>query len=553
MNMDAFEDLLKRWRQRGAIITFTAVLLPLLMACTGFAIDIGSLMSYKAKLQNVADAAALAGVARFGGTKFDSVSYRLTKIPSDISNDGSFTITMGETEYKMVEDTSTYIPDSEAEVYVDSNTSSKQKLSLMELKQEDAKTTQMWASKDKNNKVNAVCYLVRLHDTIPTYFMRLFGIEDMTPEVVAVAMAYTEEKKIDDIIPEVVKNIVETIPAYYSESIVGEPFTVTNKEVADFHVRDLETDKDYFGYGRFTYFTEYWKTRKGWTDIIKEEKFDDDQSKIIAYQDPSDGGICAESIYADEGADVSSLTKHVYTLNRALMTKGKDEKEHASEITGLLVDRPSINDSERAKVRGVVLDITGEKLSDDESTPLYIRFESEPTKFGTYPTFVQSTTVNVNGYQKKPLIIAYDGPDPKRTLEDVPKTDVKKPWVAKSNDGSISATERLTSATVSAPYTVNLNADFNGVIYAPFSEITINGNGKINGFIMAGRIIDNGTSTTRTRLISSEVSLPTFDTTFKGYVGSKAQFSYEIKYITGRYSIVYDSLTYYTDRIVYKE
>ncbi|MBQ7480156.1 MAG: Tad domain-containing protein [Selenomonadaceae bacterium] len=561
-------NFLRHWRQRGAIITFTAFLLPLLMACTGLAIDMGNLMSYKAKLQNVADAAALAGVARFGGTQFDTVSYRLTKIPSDISDDGSFTLTMDETEYKMVEDTSTSIPDSEAEVYVDSNTRIGQKLSLMELKQEDANTTQMWASKDTNGNVNAVCYLVRLHDTIPTYFIRLFGIESLTPEAVAVAMAYisttTEEKKIDEFIPEVAKNIAETIPNYYWQSIVGRGFTVTNTapEIMDFDIRTTG-----FGYRKSAYFTDTWQ--KYIKDITKEEDFvEGDQ--IITYKDRDpigdpqkvnnewvisyDGSanaslvdsLCAEPIYADADADansLSSLKKLVYTLNSDLIqNKGSD-----GEITGLFLDRPAIGDSQT--VRATVLNITSDVLSKNETTPLYMRFESEPIRFGSWSTFVQPITVNVNGYQKKPLIIAYDGPDPNRTLKDVPKTDVKKPGSAWNNDTRILSTERLNSAKLSAPYTVNLNADFNGVIYAPFSEITIKGNGKINGFIMAARIIDLGAGATRTKLTSSEVSLPVWGAKHTG----GDTFSYTVTYIKGNYSIVYDSLTYYTNSIVYKE
>ncbi len=553
-------NFLRHWQQRGAIITFTAFLLPLLMACTGLAIDMGNLMSYKAKLQNVADAAALAGVARFGGTQFDSVSYRLTKIPSDISEDGSFTLTMDEKEYKMVADTATSIPDNEAEEYVDSNTRIGQKLSLTKLKEEDEKTTQMWASKDTNGNVNAVCYLVRLHDTIPTYFIRLFGIENLTPEAVAVAMAYistkTEEKEIDEFIPEVAKNIAETIPNYYWESIVGNSFSVenTDKSIMDFEIRTKG-----FGYRKSAYFTDSWQNYI--KDITKEENLvDEDQSKIIAYKDREPSGtaqngelvyddnaplldsFCAKPIYADKDADVSSLKKLVYTLDSTLMKKGSD-----GEITGLFLDRPNIGPSQ--KVRATVLNITSDTLSENESTPLYMRFESEPIKFGNSSTFVQPITVNVNGYQKKPLIIAYDGPDPNRTLKDVPKIDVKKPGSAWNNDGKIKATERLTSAKLSGPYTVNLNADFNGVIYAPFSEITITGNGKINGFIMAARIIDLGASATRTKLTSSEVSLPVWGAKHEG--GNK--FSYTVTYIRGNYSIVYDSLTYYTNSIVYKE
>ena len=47
--------------QKGQIIVFTAVLLPLLIAATGFTVDFGNMYMHKARLQNAADAAAIAG------------------------------------------------------------------------------------------------------------------------------------------------------------------------------------------------------------------------------------------------------------------------------------------------------------------------------------------------------------------------------------------------------------------------------------------------------------------------------------------------------------
>lgn len=47
--------------QKGQIIVFTAILLPLLIAAAGFTIDLGNMYIHKARLQNAADAAAIAG------------------------------------------------------------------------------------------------------------------------------------------------------------------------------------------------------------------------------------------------------------------------------------------------------------------------------------------------------------------------------------------------------------------------------------------------------------------------------------------------------------
>lgn len=56
-------------RQKGQILVFTAVLLPLLIAACGFTLDFGNMYIHKSKLQNAADAAAIAGGYAFRDNK----------------------------------------------------------------------------------------------------------------------------------------------------------------------------------------------------------------------------------------------------------------------------------------------------------------------------------------------------------------------------------------------------------------------------------------------------------------------------------------------------
>ena len=56
-------------RQKGQILVFTAVLLPLLIAACGFTVDFGNMYMHKSKLQNAADAAAIAGGYAFRDNK----------------------------------------------------------------------------------------------------------------------------------------------------------------------------------------------------------------------------------------------------------------------------------------------------------------------------------------------------------------------------------------------------------------------------------------------------------------------------------------------------
>ena len=50
------------YSQKGAILTLTALLLPVLLGFLGLGYDVGMSHLYKARLQNAADAAALAGL-----------------------------------------------------------------------------------------------------------------------------------------------------------------------------------------------------------------------------------------------------------------------------------------------------------------------------------------------------------------------------------------------------------------------------------------------------------------------------------------------------------
>ena len=564
-------------RQKGATLIMTAFLLPVLFAALGGALDLGNLYVYKSQLQNVADSAALAGVA-YQGSQSGIITRRLVDPSASemvekkedgaivYNEDGSiayketFTITLDKTTYNFEQTENTGGFDTKAAEYVDLNTSDDRKLSLSELKAEDENTTMRWS----DTATSSQCYLVKLRNTIPTYFIRYFGIDELSVEATAVAMAYIEGDNTKEIIEETAKKIAETVPNYYWETIVGNSFTVTNMDASTKTVTIGSSEEDQmtinirtsgYGYKKAAYYTDSWGNYI--KNITTFDKFSDD---IIAYKDrdyingpytknnelcidysETEGLIsdpfCAEPIYVDdEGKEsMSYLQNLVYTLDADLIKKGDSGTK---EITGLFLDRPNIGASDTSKyVRGTVLNITSAKLSQDNATPLYMRFESEPIKFGGSPTFAQPITINVNGYQEKPMIIAYDGPDPKRTLKDVPKTDVKKPETAWAHDEErILSTERLTTAAVSPPYTIYLGADFNGVIYAPFSEITITGPGKINGYVLAARIRDKGTSTTRTQLTSSEVSLPRWETTHTG--GNS--FAYTIGYVKSTYSIVYD-------------
>ncbi len=70
-----------RWKkgtageQRGAFIVFTALAIWFLMMFVAFAVDFGNYYQHRARLQNAADAAALAGVAKYADSAAASAAF----------------------------------------------------------------------------------------------------------------------------------------------------------------------------------------------------------------------------------------------------------------------------------------------------------------------------------------------------------------------------------------------------------------------------------------------------------------------------------------------
>lgn len=66
-------DMWKSKAQKGAFLVFTALMIPIIFLCAGFAVDLGNAWAYKSKLQNAADAAALAGAKEYGDNGQETV------------------------------------------------------------------------------------------------------------------------------------------------------------------------------------------------------------------------------------------------------------------------------------------------------------------------------------------------------------------------------------------------------------------------------------------------------------------------------------------------
>lgn len=121
-------------RQKGQILVFTAVLLPLLIAACGFTVDFGNMYMHKSRLQNAADAAAIAGGYAFRDNKENIDSHPKA--------------------------------DNAAEESAKSNLSNFDGISRL--------------CQARVDKAGVIYYRVELSESVPVYFLRLFGVGDST-------------------------------------------------------------------------------------------------------------------------------------------------------------------------------------------------------------------------------------------------------------------------------------------------------------------------------------------------------------------------------------
>ena len=107
-----------------------------------------------------------------------------------------------------------------------------------------------------------------------------------------------------------------------------------------------------------------------------------------------DDEYCADPI---EGNDQLGLKGLTYTINRELI---QDKSSTGKETTSLYLDRPNTSSNGLGTpYRATYIDITGENLSDDKETTLYMKVESEPILVSGNNTL---STANYHYYQRRP-------------------------------------------------------------------------------------------------------------------------------------------------------
>ncbi len=604
-----------RWKkgtageQRGAFIVFTALTLWFLMMFVAFSVDFGNYYQHRSRLQNAADAAALAGVAKYTEEEIAANSAGAVSTPT--LSQGRL-VTLVEND-KAVSASQT-VRD-QAQNYVTNNYGNI-----------DIKYNKVWSEEATEETIeNGVTTSVKtthrycrvdLEDTIQTFFARIFGVDSLTVKVSALAMMDgAESTTVEEMLLTVSGNLNAIIPDYYWESIAKYKSNIYDKsskeKVGTTAAPDpndpSKSSNEIYGKENRNYLVS--DTNFDYTEVRWGARTDEDGNLIFGYTDVDhDGnsitdGICAKPIYGKGDTGDNILTQVFRFESPESVLYG------GQEIKGLFLDRDNITSkvtidgkSKWAGAADRFVDIYVGKLASNEKAtinplvPIFTRLESEPiqlsetkrtvngqTFVGGGLTTVCGITIHVtlpstaNLAEIKPFVFAYDGPDPNRGRYDAPwiasratQNGEAQDWI-KNNNGKdagkyssgqiredleplLRAVDRSvipeyitqSSLTTPGPIVVDIpsNCVFKGVIWAPRSQVTITGGGRIVGFIAARRIID-ASPADHTFVQSQRISMPTLAAYHPE--GKKYDyFDYERFYIEDYYNMVYSEFVDWT-------
>lgn len=585
-----------RWKkgtageQRGAFIVFTALAMWFLMMFVAFSVDFGNYYQHRSRLQNAADAAALAGVAE----------YTTEEVAANGGAAGS-TLTLGKGRLVSLVEGGEEAPDgvkNRAREYVKNN------YGAIEIKDNKVWSEEVTEETIENGLTTSVKTTQRycrvdLEDTVQTFFARIFGVDSLTVKVSALAMMdgtnthktlTVDLKRIAEDLSSLAPNIAwETIHwkdrTHTLDGVNIDPYTADeqakNRYVISDYVRDTGkmrvTDPTATSLGE-KFEKRVWGAR------------DDGNGYIVGYREPgkeekAKGDVIGKPIYLAPGKSFDETLKYVnaveFNINSSLYSYKK------MDIFALFIDRDNImRDKTGNQERFATFNIgsIGTAAGENPAVPLYVRIESEPQDVGgagTGLTTVCSIDINLDKksldtasvkMNPKPVVIIYEGPQQKREAEDAPwisrtTTTVKSRGTNYNlNPGEIryqmlplpdydGEDLKRNCIKTSAPVVLNIpeGYTFNGLIYMPRSQITIKGTGKINGFILAKKIINKEALSGCQWYTFHDYSLPTVSLESIGAVNSPEKImAFKDDVITGDFEMAYTpGVEDYSDKAYY--
>ena len=186
----------------------------------------------------------------------------------------------------------------------------------------------------------------------------------------------------------------------------------------------------------------------------------------------------------------------------------------------------------------------------DAYIPLCFRIESEGLAQASKCVNLTPKIIDVNYTPINPIIMAYDGPDPNRNAKQVLWFDPNKGRSYNPYQDNIIEEHYIMSAVhTSPPIYLNTNADFKGILYAPFSRVYINGPGKINGCVVAGDIVDN--SNINRTIYNTDITVPRLASEFQN--DAQSRYNYITSITNANIKIVTDEFNMFGLHNLYKD
>lgn len=579
-----------RWKkgtageQRGAFIVFTALTLWFLMMFVAFSVDFGNYYQHRSRLQNAADAAALAGVAKY--TEEEIAANSAGAVAAPTLSKGRL-VTLVEND-KAVSASRTVR--SQAQDYVTNNYGN------LDIKDNKVWSEEVTEEKTENGVTQSTTTTHRycrvdLVDTIPTFFARIFGVDSLTVKVSALALmdGSAAQQKLD--LEQIAKNLSEFAPNVGWETI---HYSNRNHTLDGQKIDPLSAD-------------EKAKNRNVITDFIRQRLGTDFQDTvygarydgtgyIVGYGEPWNGEGVGQPIYLANEANLAEantqVTTEIFNFNSSL------SKYSDYDIFALFVDRDNITpgkDATQHKKTGCYERFTTLNIGStvaakqgNVEVPFYVRIESEPSNVASNErglTTVCRIDINLDKnnlddasvtMNQKPVVIVYEGPQQNRGDYDAPwisnqhtakgavvsNYEMKagqiqneiEPLLKKFNNNRESVPKSMVQncITTSAPVVITIpdGYTFNGSIYMPRSKVIINGKGSINGFIFARKIEQEAEGNpNRKRLYYHDISLSTVSlVSINKLSSSEKEMVFETDTITGDFEMVYSNYVDYSDK-----
>lgn len=489
--------MFKYFKKRGQVLVFYALMIPLLFLFAGAGIDLGWYYLNVSRLQNAADAAAVAGAQMIYKNEKDLTTFKSLQRPLLTSNrtlDSSKKYLGATADEKSEISTA----NSTAKNYAVKNLGDTKEVNTGTATEPNMETwlIDSWskssADSDRRVEMNSALYndgstgfyfVVTLTEKIEHLFMPGW-FDPMDAPVTAVALL---TKKI---IPDGARppgggaeHKVE------GEDLLTAMYKLEDKSVTrNWEAQTYATEKQFATFyngakkydGKMNEYQDkdgvHYDSKKGYryryeTAEVRAGSKNQGSSQGKMYNYTEEQGI--DSLNLDFKADIQFKSEVTEWEDFDIVYTGSakfDYKNGANSSSGNLRIHSTFNFTTPYTVRQ---NRTEEQIAENPEDALYVRIESEPidplpfrTSHRAYSS-VRQIFLNINqsntGENDRPLVFFYDGPE-------------------KINDNS--------SVRDSQPVILNLNADSRVILFAPHSPVVINGNGhKMQGFVIAKEFV----------------------------------------------------------------